>query len=303
MNSQRIIFSQIMDFFPQHHFNICVRRYHGNYRTHSFSCHDQFLCMAFAQLTFKESLRDIITCLRAVRPKLYHAGIRGNISKSTLADANEKRPWRIYADFAQLLIHRARQLYAGESFGVELQHTAYALDSTTIDLCLSLFPWAQFRRHKSAVKIHTLMDLKDSIPCFVSITGGAVHDVNVLDDIVIEPGAFYIMDRAYIDFARLFNFTQSLAFFGDTCQVQPRFHAHQLSPRGQINGPSLRPKHSFERAADLEGLSCRTSANKFLRRRKQQETDFPDQQFHSGCFDNRDALQVPMADRTVFSMV
>ena len=213
MNSQRIIFSQIMDFFPQHHFNICVRRYHGNYRTRRFSCHDQFLCMAFAQLTFKESLRDIVTCLRAVRPKLYHAGIRSNISKSTLADANEKRPWQIYADFAQLLIHRARQLYAGESFGVELQHTAYALDSTTIDLCLSLFPWAQFRRHKSAVKIHTLMDLKGSIPCFVSITGGAVHDVNVLDDIVIEPSAFYIMDRAYIDFARLFNFTQSLAFF------------------------------------------------------------------------------------------
>jgi hypothetical protein len=213
MNTDRIIFSQIMDFLPRHHFNHCVRRYHGNYRTRAFSCFDQFLCMAFAQLTFRESLRDVETCLRAMQPKLYRAGFRGRIAKSTLADANEKRSWRIYADFAQRLIAKARTFYIDDSFGVELDHAAYALDSTTIDLCLTLFPWAQFRRHKSAVKMHTLMDLKGSIPCVIRITGGSVHDVHFLDDLLIEPGAFYIMDRGYIDFARLFRFTKQMAFF------------------------------------------------------------------------------------------
>jgi len=169
--------------------------------------------MAFAQLMFKESLRDIEICLRAMKPKLYRAGFRGHITKSTLADANEKRPWQIYADFAQILIAKARTLYRDESFGIDLENTTYALDSTTIDLCLTLFPWAQFRKHKSAVKVHTLMDLKGSIPCFIRITDGSVHDVNFLDELLIEPGAFYIMDRGYIDFARLFTFTQSMAFF------------------------------------------------------------------------------------------
>lgn len=213
MNTDRIIFSQIMDFIPKHQFNQCVRRYRGNYRLRTFSCFDQFLCMAFAQLLFKESLRDIEICLRAMKPKLYHAGFRGHIAKSTLADANEKRPWQIYADFAQILIAKARTLYRDDSFGIDLKNTTYALDSTTIDLCLTLFPWAQFRKHKSAVKVHTLMDLKGSIPCFIRITGGSVHDVNFLDDLLIEPGAFYVMDRGYIDFARLFTFTQSMAFF------------------------------------------------------------------------------------------
>jgi len=213
MNTDRIIFSQIMDFIPKHQFNQCIRRYHGNYRLRKFSCFDQFLCMAFAQLMFKESLRDIEICLRAMKPKLYHAGFRGHIAKSTLADANEKRPWQIYADFAQILIAKARTLYRDESFGIDLKNTTYALDSTTIDLCLTLFPWAQFRKHKSAIKVHTLMDLKGSIPCFIRITGGSVHDVNFLDELLIEPGAFYIMDRGYIDFARLFTFTQNMAFF------------------------------------------------------------------------------------------
>lgn len=213
MNTDRIIFSQIMDFVPKHHFNQCVRRYRGNYRLRTFSCFDQFLCMAFAQLAFKESLRDIETCLRAMKPKLYHAGFRGHIAKSTLADANEKRSWQIYADFAQILIAKARTLYSNDSFGIDLKNAAYALDSTTIDLCLTLFPWAQFRKHKSAVKVHTLMDLKGSIPCFIRITGGSVHDVNFLDELLIEPGAFYIMDRGYIDFARLYTFTKSMAFF------------------------------------------------------------------------------------------
>lgn len=213
MNNDRIIFSQLMDFIPRHQFNQCVRRYKGNYRTRSFSCFDQFLCMAFAQLTFRESLRDVETCLRAMNAKLYHAGFRGRMSKSTLADANERRPWQIYADFAQVLITKARALYAHESFGVELDNTVYALDTTTIDLCLTLFPWAQFRRRKSAVNLHTLMDLRGSIPCFIRITSGSIRDVSILGQVPIEPGAFYIMDRGYTDFARLYAFTQNLAFF------------------------------------------------------------------------------------------
>ena len=213
MHSGRIIFSQILDLLPRYEFNKCVQRYQGNYRTRKFSCYDQFLCMAFAQLTYRESLRDIETCLRALQPKLYHAGIRSKISRSTLAEANETRDWRIYADFAQGLIQRARQLYAHEDFGVTLKQTAYAFDSTTVDLCLSLFPWAQFRRHKAAIKIHTLMDLRGSIPCFIRITSGKIHDVRILDELTLEPGSFYIMDRAYIDFRRLYTFTQLSAFF------------------------------------------------------------------------------------------
>ena len=213
MYTGRIIFSQLMDFMPRHEFHTAVRRYRGDHRVRTFSCLDQFLCMAFAQLTYRESLRDIETCLRAMQSKLYHAGIRGNVSRNTLAKANEKRDWRIYADFAHVLIRIARRLYAGDEFGVELQHVAYALDSTTIDLCLSLFPWARFRKRKAAVKLHTLMDLRGSIPCFIRITEGKTHDVNILDDLVLEPGAFYIMDRGYIDFGRLYVFNQSFAFF------------------------------------------------------------------------------------------
>lgn len=213
MYTGQMVFSQLMDFLPKHEFNQCVRRYQGNYRVRKFSCLDQFLCMVFAQLTYRESLRDTETCLRAVQSKLYHAGIRGRVSRSTLADANETRDWRIWADFAQVLIGRARQLYAGEDFGLALQQSAYALDSTTIDLCLSLFPWARFRRRKGAIKVHTLMDLRGSIPCFIRITAGNVHDVNILDELLFQPGAFYVMDRGYIDFARLYAFTRSLAFF------------------------------------------------------------------------------------------
>ena len=213
MNTGRIVFSQLMEFLPSYEFGNCVLRYQGNYRMRRFSCLDQFLCMSFAQLTYRESLRDIETCLRALQPKLYHAGIRGNVCRSTLADANEKRDWRIYADFAQVLIGIARTLYAEDDFGVELDRTVYALDSSTIDLCLSLFPWADFRKRKGAVKLHTLMDLRGNIPCFIRITNGKVHDVNVLDDLILEPGAFYVMDRGYIDFERLYRFTQGLSFF------------------------------------------------------------------------------------------
>jgi hypothetical protein len=213
MFTGQLIFAQLMEFLPRHEFNACVRRYRGDRRQRSFSCRDQFLCLAFAQLTFRESLRDIKTCLRAVGPKLYHVGLRGKVSRSTLADASRTRDWRIYADFAQVLIRRARELYAREPLGVELEQTVYALDSTTIDLCLSLFPWAKFRRRKGAVKLHTLLDLRGSIPCFVHISHGKMHDVNVLDQLPIEPGAFYVMDRGYVDFERLHRFTRGSAFF------------------------------------------------------------------------------------------
>jgi transposase len=213
MDSGKLVFAQLMDFVPRHDFDACVRRYDGDRRPRGFSCRDQFLCLAFAQLTFRESLRDIETCLRALEPKLYHAGFRGKVSRSTLADANRAHDWRIFADFAQVLIGRARKLSADEPLGVELEQTAYALDSTTIDLCLSLFPWAHFRRRKGAVKLHTLLDLRGNIPCFVRISHGKTHDVTVLDHLPIEPGAFYVMDRGYIDFQRLYRFTSGSAFF------------------------------------------------------------------------------------------
>jgi len=213
MNTGKTVFSQVMDFLPVYEFQKCVRRYQGNYKVQSFSCMDQFLCMAFAQLTFRESLRDIESCLRSMHRKLYHMGIRGRISKSTLSDANENRDWHIYADFAQVLIHTARTLYLKEPFGVELSQTVYALDATTIDLCLALFPWAHFRKNKGAIKLHTLLDLRGNIPSFIEITSGKVHDVNILDDLIPEPGSFYIVDRGYLDFARLYLFHQSQAFF------------------------------------------------------------------------------------------
>jgi hypothetical protein len=213
MNTGRTVFSQIMDFLPLWDFRKCVKRYRGNHKVQKFSCLDQFLCMAFAQLTYRESLRDIEVCLRAMQTRLYHMGIRSRISKSTLADANENRDWRIYGDFAQGLIHMARALYIEEEFAVELDQTVYALDSTTIDLCLSLFPWAKFRKHKAGIKLHTLLDLRGNIPTFIRITEALLHDVNILDDLLLEAGAFYIMDRGYLDFGRLYTFHQCLAFF------------------------------------------------------------------------------------------
>jgi hypothetical protein len=213
MHQGTTIFAQIMDFLPKHKFRKCVDRYGGNYRTRSFSCFDQFMCMAFAQLTYRESLRDIECCLRAMHEKLYHMGIRGKVSRSTLAYANENRDWRIYCDFAQILIHEARQLYVNEDFGLELEQTVYALDSSTIDLCLSVFPWARFRRTKGAIKLHTLLDLRGNIPSFIAITDGKVHDVNILDLLIPEPGSIYVMDKAYLDFARLYELNQCAAFF------------------------------------------------------------------------------------------
>jgi len=213
MNTGSTIFSQIMDFVPFYEFDTCVHRYGGNARVKNFTCRNQFSVMAFAQLTYRESLRDIEVCLNAQRKKLYHMGIGGPVARTTLADANGVRDWRIYADFAQVLISIARPLYATDAIGVDLSNTIYALDSTTIDLCLSLFPWARFRQKKAAIKLHTLIDIHGSIPVFVHISEGTVHDVNVLDILVPEPGAFYLMDRGYIDFARLYEITTGQAFF------------------------------------------------------------------------------------------
>ncbi len=213
MHNGRFIFAELISHLPHKDFQKCVARYDDDSQSRTFSHWDQYLTMAFAQLTYRESLRDIEACLRSVTGKLYHLGIRSKVARTTLADANESRDWRIFADFSQVLIRIARPLYAADPIGVDLDHSVYALDSTTIDLCLSLFPWAKFRRHKGAVKMHTLLDLRGNIPTFISITNGKVHDVNILDEIAPEAGAFYVMDRGYVDFERLYVFTLSAAFF------------------------------------------------------------------------------------------
>jgi hypothetical protein len=230
MNSGRAVFSQVMDHLPCHEFHRCVRRYGGERRHRGFSCMDQFLAMAFAQLTGRESLRDIEVCLRSLGPRLYHLGFRGRISRSTLADANEAHDWRIWADLAQALIAIARPLYAHEALDADLEATVYALDSSTIDLCLALFPWARFQRTKSAIKLHTLLDLRGSIPTFVRVTAGRRHDVQVLDEIVPEAGSFYVMDRGYLDFARLYVFVRCSAFYVVRCKKNVRLDRRYSHP-------------------------------------------------------------------------
>jgi hypothetical protein len=223
MYAGKLVFAQVMEYAPWHTFRRLVAKYQGDFNVRSFSCLDQFLCMAFAQLTYRESLRDIEACLGAQPAKLYHLGIRGNVSRSALADANEGRDWQIYFEFAQALIRTARRLYAKEPLGVELSETVYALDSTTIDLCLSLFPWAPFRQAKAAVKLHTLLDLRGAIPTFIHISDGKLHDVNVLDLLVAEPGAFYVMDRGYLDFERLYTMHQAGSFFVTRAKSNSKF--------------------------------------------------------------------------------
>jgi Transposase DDE domain/Domain of unknown function (DUF4372) len=249
-----------MDLVPVYEFHQCVQRYHGHYKMKSFSCRDQFLCMAFAQLTYRESLRDIEACLRSAQRKLYHMGIRGKVSRNTLAHANQVRDWRIYADFAQILIVRARRLYANDSFGVELDQTAYALDSTTIDLCLSLFPWAKFRKHKGAVKLHTLLDLRGNIPSMVIVTHGKIHDVTLLDQLTFEPGAFYIVDRGYLDFARLYVIQQSSAFFVTRTKSNFRFKRLYSQPVDKSTGVQT------DQIIVLEGFYSRKAYPDKLRR-------------------------------------
>jgi hypothetical protein len=213
MNTQPSVFAQIMSFLPLDEFRKCVRRYRGDYRIRRFSCLDQFFCLAFAQLTYRESLRDIVSCLQTMRSRLYHMGIRGRVSRNNLAHANETRDWRIFADFAAVLIAEARRLYGEEDIGLDLKNAVYAFDSTTINVCLSLFPWARFQKRQGAIKLHTLLDLRGSIPSFIQMTDGLIHDVRVLDDLPIEPAAFYILDRGYLDFSRLYTLHQNRGFF------------------------------------------------------------------------------------------
>jgi len=252
MNQGRTVFSQLISFLPDREFRRCVERYQGDIRLRGFSCWDQYLAMAFAQLTYRESLRDIEACLRSMQGKLYHLGFRGEVARSTLADANESHDWRIFADFAQVLIAIARPLYARDPIGVDLDQSLYALDSTTIDLCLSLFPWAKFRRHKAAVKMHTLLDLHGNIPTFIRVTSGDVHDVNLLDEILPEAGAFYVMDRAYIDFQRLFVFTLSSAFFVVRTKsnvLLQRRYSHPVDKRTGVRSDQTVILTSFESAS------------------------------------------------------
>lgn len=236
MYTGRLVFSQIMDFFPYRHFATCVRRYKGDHRIRTFSCRDQLLCMLFAQLTYRESLRDIEVCLRGLQTKLYHVGIRGTVARSTLADANEQRDWRIYAEVAQRLILRAKSLYQDEDLGLDLDASVYALDATTIDLCMALFPWARFRRSKSAIKLHVLLNLQGNIPEFIHISDGKCHEVNILDELIPMAGAFYVMDRGYLDFQRLFQVDRTGAFFVTRAKKNFQFQRRYSHPVDRSTG-------------------------------------------------------------------
>jgi hypothetical protein len=260
MNSGKTIFSQLLDFLPSYEFRQCVKRYRGHYKIKSFSCWDQFLCMAFAQLSYRESLRDIQACLRGNQQKLYHMGFRGKVSRNTLAHANQVRDWKIYADFAQILIAQARSLYAKESFGVELKQTVYAFDATTIDLCLSLFPWAQFRQRKGAIKLHTLMDLRGSIPTLIFVTHGKTHEIKLLDELILEPGAIYIFDRGYLDFARLYKIHQARAFFIIRAKSNFRFRRMYSQPAQKSKGIQA------DQVIELHGFYVRKDYPERLRR-------------------------------------
>ncbi len=250
MNSGRTVFAQLLDFFPRSEFDRLVTNYRGDFRVRRFSCFEQWLCLLFAQLTYRESLRDIETCLRAMQPKLYHSGFRGAPARNTLACANEKRDWRMYSDLAMFLIGQARTLYAGDAFDIDLEETAYAFDSTTIDLCLSLFPWARFRTHKAGIKLHTLLDLRGNIPCFIQVTEAKTHDVNALDDLPLEAGAFYMMDRGYIDFRRLYRFTEAQSFFVVRAKKNLDFRTRSTTPIDKTLG--LRS----DQVIDLTGLAA-----------------------------------------------
>ena len=260
MNEGRTVFAQLLDFLPKYDFDKCVARYHGNFRVRKLPAYEQFLVLTFAQLTWRESLRDIETCLTALAPKLYHSGFRHPIARSTLADANENRDWRLFADFAHVLLQQASALYANEPFGVELQAAAYALDSTTLDLCLSLFPWASFRRRKAAIKLHTLLTLHGNFPTVIIITPGRVHDVNILDQLVWEAGAFYIMDRGYLDFARLHRLHQCSAFF--VTRAKKNFRCTRRYSRPVDKATGLR----FDQTVGLAGPNARQHYPDPLRR-------------------------------------
>ena len=301
MNSGKTVFSQVMDFLPAYEFRLCVDRYHGNYKVKSFSCWDQFLSMAFAQLTFRESLSDIETCLHAAGEKLYHMGIRSKVSRNTLAHANELRDWRIYQDFAQVLIHNARELHQNDPLAVQLDQTAYALDSTVVDLCLSLFPWAKFRKRKAAVKLHTLLDLRASIPTTVIVTTGAVHDVNIMDELFWEPGSIYVMDRGYVDFSRLYRIQQDSAFFVTRAKKNFRFqrlYSHPVNKSIGLRCDQIVTLCGFYAQKDYPEKRAR----RFLRCANQQGFGFPDQQLYPTTPDHRPTVSMPLVGGVVLQV-
>lgn len=270
MNQGKTILAQLLSFVSKYEFDKCVNRYNGNYKVTQFKCWEQFIVMSFAQLTYRESLRDIEACLESVQNKLYHCGLRSRVKKSTLSDANKSRDWRIYADFAQVLVAEARALYKEDNdFNIDIENMAYALDSTTIDLCLSLFPWARFRESKGAVRMHTLLDLRGNIPTFVDITTGLVHDVNVLDLLYFEPGAFYIMDRGYVDYERLYSITQASAYF--VVRAKSNFKYRRITSVEVDKTTGLR----CDQTVQLSGFYARQDYPERLRRVKyyDQETD------------------------------
>src|SRR5450759_2087109 len=301
MNSGKSIFAQLMDFLPSKAFRRCVTRYQGDYKLKSFSCWDQFLCMAFAQLTYRESLRDIEACLRAQQTKLYHLGIRGQVSRNTLAHANTVRDWRIYADFAQVLITRARGLYADDNFGIEWAQTVYALDATTIDLCLALFPWAKFRKHKGAVKLHTLLDLRGSIPTVVIITHGKVHEVNILDQLVFEAGA--LCDGSRLPrFRALVQIAPRFRLLCHPRQKALRFPATLLTASRQNYGGDLRSDHYARQSRPPQRLSREAASHSLLRFAKESTTRLSDQQLQLATTDYRPTVSQPLASRVVLQM-
>ena len=302
MNQGRTVFSQLLGFLPDREFRRCVARYGGDARPRGFSCWDQYLAMAFAQLTYRDGLRDIEACLRSLGGKLYHMGFHGRVSRSTLADANDAHDWRIYAEFAQVLIRIARPLYASDPIGVDLDQSLYALDSTTIDLCLSLFPWARFRKHKAAVKMHTLLDLHGNIPTFISITDGKVHDVNVLDEILPEAGAFYVMDRGYVDFRRLFIFTLSAAFFVVRTKSNVLLQRRYSHPVDKTTG--VRSDHTVILTA-IDSAKAYPDALRrvsYLDVETRKRFKFLTKQLHTSGTYYRSDLQVPLAGGTVLQV-
>ena len=302
MNQGRTVFAQLIKFLSHNEFNRCVARYGGNKSVRSFSCWDQFLTMAFAQLTYRESLRDIEVCLAAQRHKLYHAGFSGPVKRSTLADANETRDWRIYRDFAQSLIEIARPLYAHSELGLELDATAYAFDATTIDLCLSLFPWAKFRRHKGAIKLHTLLEIHSAIPVFIAITPGAVHEVNLLDELEPEPGSFIVMDRGFLDFQRLYRLQTALAFFVIRTKSNLRFSPSLFPSARPRYWCAQRSNHCLDWSQNGDALSHRLAQSSLLLSRNRPTISAANQQLFYPRVDGRRSLSLSLANRTLLQM-
>jgi len=302
MYTGKLIFAQAMDYLPQHTLRRCIQRYDGNKNIKLFTCQDQYRCMAFAQLTYRESLRDIEACLKAQSNKLYHMGIRSKVARSTLAEANEKRDWRIYADLAQSLIQTARRLYANEDLGLELNNTVYALDVTTIDLCLSVFPWAQFRRAKAAIKLHTLLDLRGNIPSFIHISNGKLHDVNVLDILLPEPGAFYVMDRGYLDYDRLYQLHKDQAFFVIRAKSNLKFRRIYSHHVDKSIGLRCDQTIMLHRLYASQRIQKNYDASSFTIPRLKKHTCFSNQQFSLASVHYHRALSLPLASRAVFQM-